>query len=221
MDSREFTGSNGINIAHSVSDPVRAIQYLDWLIDEDVQRFLEWGIEGEHYFYNAEGRIERPQEQRDLQAEQRWGYDNLGRMLRDLMPKMQGSFSDGNPTDPGESPEEYFAGLNDYDRALFDKLGIKTQTGLMTLAGDEPVGRPLHYPYWSMSMDDGSPESLANQRLEDIRVNYLARLVIAPEGRFDDLWDEYVAAVEAVDQQPIFDFFTAEGNRRVAAATGG
>jgi len=217
LDSRQFTGSNGINVSTNNPNPIRTVQYMDYLIQEDVQRFIRWGIEGENWFYNADGRIERPQEQRELQQEARWLTDNLGEMLWDLFPKMQGSYSDGNPTDPGESTLEYFAALNDYDRALFAKLGIETQTGLMRSVAKQ---RPVHYPFWSMSMEDGSPEQLADQRLNDVRVDFLARLVIAPEGTFDDLWDEYAAAINAIDQQPIFDFFDRESARRAAAFGG-
>jgi hypothetical protein len=138
-------------------------------------------------------------------------------MLRDTMPKMLGSYSDGNPTSPGESPEEYFVTLNDYDKALFTKLGIQTPTGLMR---GEPVERPVYYPYWSMNMADGSPAALASQLITDVNVNFLSRLVTAPAGTFDILWNEYVAEIQAVDQQPIFDFFTAEAARRMVAFGG-
>ena len=208
MDLPGLSGSSGINISASISNPVRAIEYLDWIIDERVQRFLEWGIEGEHYFYNEQGRIERPQEQRDSQEEGRWSYDNLGRVLRDMMPKMQGSFSDGNPTDVAESPEEYFAAQNDYNRALFERLGIKTQTGLMFAAGDQPKQRPVFYPFRTMpEPESGSDAARVISRIDEVNRNYLQRLITAPSGTFNDLWNEYTGAINAVNQTPLFDHY--------------
>lgn len=213
MDARAFTGKNGINISSGISDPVRAIQYMDWIIHEDVQRFLEWGIEGEHYFYNSDGRIERSPEQRELQADAGWGYNHLGHMLKDLMPKMKGSFSDGNPTDPTQSPEEYFATLNEYDRALFVKLGIRNDAGLMLMV-DEPKPRPLYYPFWSMDLEYGSSAELVSQRLAEINREYLPRLITAPEGMFDTIWEQYTEAILDIDQSPMLDFFTSEAAKR-------
>lgn len=212
LDMREFTGSNGVLIARDISDPIRAIQYMDWLIDENVQRFLSWGIEGVNWFMNADGIIERTQEQRDLQADSRWVTDNMGMIIYNQFPKMQGSFSDGNSTTAGESPTEYFAGLVDYDRELFAMLGIYTQTGLMLAAGDEPRPRPIFYPFWSMpDPEEGSPADLVGNRILEINVDFLSRLVIAPEGQFDSLWEEYVATMSAVDQTPLLDHFNAIG----------
>jgi len=187
--------------------------FMDWIIDEDVQRFLEWGIEGEHYIYNDSGRIERTQEQRILQSAHP-DNDILGRYLRNLMPKLQGTYSDGNPTDHNESPEEYFAALNDYDKVLFTKLGIQTQSGLMR---SEVLERPVFYSFRTMDMDEETPEYQTIRRLEALRVRYLPRMIGARADRFDRFWDEYANAVSAVDQQPVFDFINEQIAAREAA----
>jgi putative aldouronate transport system substrate-binding protein len=215
LDSRQFTGNNGIIVNKDIANPERLIQYWDYLIQEDVQRLLAWGIEGEHWYYNDQGQIERPQEQRELQVEQRYQFDKMGQFLYDRMPKMQGSYADGNATTPGEQPAEYFAGLTDYDKALFAKLGIQNQTGLMRSV---PAEWPAYYPYWSMTWEDGSAAGLANQRLEDVRKRYLAQLVICPAGDFDSLWNEYVSEVHNVDSQPLYDVIEAISQERLDAS---
>jgi len=217
IDAVEFTGSNGVNLWTDISDADRAVQYMNYLIHEDVQRFLRWGIEGENYFYNDSGRIERFPVQRQLQEAEDWKADNLGYVLYDLFPKIQGSFRDGNPTDPDESPEEYFSTLSNYDSDLFTKLGIKTQAGLMRSV---PIQRPVHYPFLRMDMLFETPEETANQQISEINLIYLSRLISAPEGRFDELWNEYAAAIAEIDQQPIFDFFDNESRRIISAFSG-
>ena len=216
FDARAFTGNNGIIVNNQLSEEmqVRLVQYWDWIIQEDVQRFLAWGIEGEHWFYNDQGVIERPQEQRDLQAEMQWTYDNIGTFLYDHMPKMQGSYSDGNATIPGEQPSEYLAGLSDYDKDLFAKLGIHNQTGLMRSV---PTVWPAYYPYWSMTLEDGSPASIADQRILDVNTRFLSSLVITGADNFDSLWDEYLNAIGEVDQQPLFDVFYEQSEERLNA----
>ncbi|MDR0324463.1 MAG: extracellular solute-binding protein [Oscillospiraceae bacterium] len=214
LDQRAFTGSNGIIVNKNIKQPERLMQYMDWLIQEDVQKFIRWGIESEHWFYNSEGRMERPQEQRDFQQETKWMDDNIGLVIYNQFPKMQGSYSDGNATDPTMQPEEYYAGLADYDRTLFDKLGIKNQTGLMRSVAAE---WPVYYPYWSMAFEEQSPAGLADTRLTDVNQRYLANLVICAANEFDALWDEYVAAMNAVDAQPLYDAIMEQSQTRFDA----
>ncbi|MDR2547596.1 MAG: hypothetical protein LBC96_08885 [Lachnospiraceae bacterium] len=214
LDQREFTGNNGLIVNRDVSDPVRLIQYMDYLIQEDVQRLLSWGLEGEHYFYNDRNFLERSQEQRDLQVESQWQEDNMGIRLYNQFPKMQGSFSDGNATTQGEQPDEYMAGLTDYDKELFAKLGIFNQTGLMRSI---PAAWPAFYPYWSMTWEDGSAAGLANTRITDINERYLSQLVITAADNFDALWVEYVSAVQDIDASPLWEVIEQISQERLDA----
>jgi putative aldouronate transport system substrate-binding protein len=205
-DKREFTGNNGLGISSSCKDPVRFIQFMDYIIQEPVQKFLTWGIEGEHHIV-VDGRLMRTQEQRELQNDQRWVKDHMGKILYDNMPKMQGSFSDGNATEPGQQPEEYFASLREYDRQLFEKLGIKIQGAYIGLQKE----RPVYYPVWSMTIEDGTPAKLAEQRSKDIREVYYAKAITAAPEDFDAVWDEYVKEYENAN----IEVFIEEINRQI------
>jgi len=209
-----WTGNNGIGISTSAQDPERILQYFNWIIQEDVQRFLAWGIEGEHWFFNSEGRMERFPQQRINQQDERWSVDNMGLRLFESFPKIQGRFADGNHTLPGDQPEEYFASLLDYDRALFERLGILIEAGFM----GEPRPRPVYYPFWSMTWPDGSDAQLAQQRVDDVNVLHLARLVSAPEGQFDSIWAEYEIEFAGTGYQHVLDEIERQIQVRVAAA---
>jgi len=214
MSIPTWTGNNGIGITVSNQNPERFLQYLNWIIHPDVQRFLAWGIEGEHWFFNAEGRMERTPETRINMQDAMWVRGNMGTPLRDALPKIQGRLPDGNATSPGDQPEEYFAGLVDYDRELFARLGILTEAGFM---GD-PQPRPVYYPFWSMNWPDGSEAQLAAERLDTVNVNFLSRLVIAPVGEFDALWAEYQAALQGTGREAILEEIERQIQVRIAAA---
>jgi len=179
---------------------------MDYIIQEPVQKLLMWGVEGVHHIAE-DGRLVRNPEMRDAQQDPQWIKDNMGKQLYDIMPKMQGSYADGNATEPNQQPEEYFAGLREYDRELFAKLGIKTQGGFI----GTPKARPSYYPVWSMTIKDGSPAQLANQRAEDLRRVYYPKLVITDPADFDAIWDEYVAEFANTN----FDAFLEEVNRQI------
>ncbi|MCL2820891.1 MAG: hypothetical protein FWD38_08725 [Oscillospiraceae bacterium] len=212
LDAEEFKGNSGIVLCSSISDPVRAIEYLNWIIHEDVQRFLSWGIEGEHYSYNSDGRIERSAVQRELQSDENWVNSNLGRVLLEMMPKMQGSYpSDGNPTCPATSPEEHLATLPEYDRNLFTKLGIYTMAGFW----GQPAQRPAFYPYRTMQPEDGSDAQKAeNSILNVINGRTVRNLLTAREYEFERRWTDYTDAINRIDQQPLLDFYTEEALKR-------
>jgi putative aldouronate transport system substrate-binding protein len=216
VDRRAFTGNNGLGINVNCADPVRLIQYMNYIIQEDVQRFLEWGIKDEHWYYNASGRIERPDEQRVLQQDRKWRVDNLGILLRDLMPKMQGTYSDGNSTDPGSQPEEYFAGMRAYDKELFTRLGILNEAGFMEPGKD----RPVYYPVWSMTIEDGSAAKLAEQRRDDVNEIYQSRLITCDPADFDSIWNEYVAAMAGTGIEAYIDEVNRQIGVRKAVAGG-
>jgi len=210
-----WTGMNGLGITISNHDPERFLQYLDWIVHPDVQRFLTWGVEGEHWFFNNEGRMERFPETRVSMQDDRWNTDNMGTRLRNHLPKIQGRLPCGNATSPGDQPEEYFAALRDYDRALFERLGILTHAGFM----GTPQPRPVYYPFWSMSFEDGTPALRARDRIEDINSRFLARLVIVPPGDFDALWAEYQSDLADSGYQDLLDEIERQIQIRIAAAS--
>lgn len=207
MDLPAFTGNNGVGISTSCKDPVRLIQFMDYCIQEPVQKFLTWGIEGENYTVDDNGRMVRSDEQRQLQSDATWVRDNLGQQLYNYLPKMQGAYSDGNACQPGDQPEEYFAALNDYDKALFTKLGIETQAGFM---GEQKI-RPTYYPVWSMTIEDGSPAAIGNQQATDVRGKYYPQLITCDPAQFDTVWAQYV---DEMSKTGIQDYIT-EVNKQI------
>jgi len=237
-----FSGNNGLNIGWENQDPIRFAQFLDWIIQEDVQRFLSWGIErdvfnenqallstfglndGYHYYYDENGRINRPQEMRDLQQDARWLRNNMGRQLRDMLPKIQGTFlSDGNAVDPGSSPEEYMAGLSDFDREFFQRHGINHFTGFMR---SEPLRRASFYPLWG---NDPVPGSDAAEFASHVgmstgidREHIIPMLTNAPED-FDGRWETYLQAIESIPAHLMtahLAFYTEIAQKKIDAAGG-
>lgn len=210
-DEAAFTGNNGLGISASCKDPVRVLQFMDYIIQEPVQRFLAWGIEGKHYTVE-DGRYVRPAEQRVLQSDGRWTKDNLGKLLYDHMPKLQGSYKDGNAIEPGGQPEEYFASMREYDKVLFEKLGILTQGSYIGV--QKP--RPVYYPVWSMTIEDGSPAKLAEQRAKDVREIYYAKAITAAPEDFDAVWDEFVKEYESTNISAYIDEVNRQIQERIA-----
>jgi len=237
-----FSGNNGINISWNNRDPIRFVQFLDWIIQEPVQRFLNWGIErdvyeanrdllhsfgindGYHYYYNEVGRIVRPQVMRELQNDSRWLRNNMGRQLRDILPKIQGLFlSDNNVSGPGDSPEEYLAGLSAFDREFFGRHGLSHFTGFMR---SEPLPRPPFYPLWGTEPTPGSDAhefaSYIGMSVGIDRDHIIPLITSSPE-EFEERWELYLQAIEAIPPHLMeghLAFYTELAQRAIAAAGG-
>ncbi len=186
--------NQGYGISVNCEDPKAAVKMLDNLLSEEWQKILQWGIEGEDYVVNDEGRIYRTQEMRDEQADPIWKTKNkLDAFFADL-PKIQGSFSDGNGTTASKQLEEFQASLNDYDKNFLEKYGRNTWMEFLNPQRDNPV----YYPAWDIDLVDASAADYANQKLTDTSVKHLPKIIMAGD-RFEDEWKSYTDDIATVD----------------------
>jgi putative aldouronate transport system substrate-binding protein len=204
IDNLSFTANNGFGISVNSRHAERIMKLVDYIIQEDVQKWLSWGIEGEHYSVRN-GRYIRSFEQRRRQTDDpQWVRDNMGRWYRDMFPKIDGSFPNGNATGPGGQDEEAWATLPDYDRDLFTKLGISSRIGLM----GAPVDVPVWYPFWgkrSFTEGDGTAASIAWENQRWFMIENQPQLVIAPQGQFESRLRTFRDNLARVDVQPALD----------------
>ncbi|MEK5399248.1 sugar ABC transporter substrate-binding protein [Paenibacillus sp. VTT E-133280] len=182
--------NNGFGISVNAKDPVKIIKLLDTLIQEDWQKVLSWGIEGEDYIVEN-GRFMRTQEQRDQAADATWQLANKAKKFMDFAPKIEGSYSDGNATDAAAQPEEYKAGLKPFDKEVLDAYGFNSYVDFFS----EPPANPVAYPAWSIDLVEGSDAKVANTKINDTSTKYLPKVILAKPSEFDSAWSEYVSEI--------------------------
>jgi putative aldouronate transport system substrate-binding protein len=180
----------GMGISVSAKDPIRIIRFVNDLLAEDVQRTINWGIEGQHWQYNAEKVPYRTPEQRTNWQNDQWQTQNRLRLLDDVFPKIQGSFSDGYPSDLGYYFPERQATILPEDLELFKAYNVNSTNELMDK--NPPPNAPW-FPTWSMDTPpDGSPAQIALQRCEQTMKQRLPQIILAPPAQFETLWTAYV-----------------------------
>lgn len=184
--------NNGFGISINAKDKaVKIIKLLDTLIQEDWQRMLTWGIEGEDYYVNDQGRYMRTEEQRHNVTDATWELGNKAKMLFKFMPKMEGYFSDGNATDAAAQPEEYKAGLKEYDKKFLEAYGYNSYVDFFSPAPENDIA----YPAWSVDLVDGSEAKIVNTKQNELSTKYLPKAILAKPGDFDTVWDEYTKEI--------------------------
>ncbi|MGO4373697.1 ABC transporter substrate-binding protein, partial [Paenibacillus sp. MCAF20] len=136
--------NRGIGITVSAKDPVRIIEYFDNLLKEENQILTSWGIKGETYEVNEEGRFYRTKEQIDKINEafnETFGFKYYS--WNWPMYSANSTLSDGNAKGVNVQPEYFQASLTDADKAILDKYGAQTYSQMFA----KPVFRPW-YPAW-------------------------------------------------------------------------
>lgn len=187
--------NNGFGITVNAKDPVKIIKVLDKLIEEDWQKLLTWGVEGEDYQVNEEGRFIKTQEQRDNASDATWKLANKADAYYGTAPKIEGYFSDGNATAASNQPEEYQASLKPFDKEVLDAYGFNSYVDFFS----PPPENPIYYPAWSVDLVEGSPAKIANTKLNELSTKYLPKAILATPTEFEATWKEYVSEIQKLD----------------------
>jgi putative aldouronate transport system substrate-binding protein len=183
----------GMGISVSAKDPIRIIRFVNAFLAEDVQRTIAWGIEGQHWQWKTENGKKIPYrtpEQRANWQNDQWQEQNRLRLLDDIFPKRQGSFSDGFPYDLSFYFPEREAMLLPEDIELFRAYGVSSTNELMDK--NPPPNSPW-FPTWNMEPPpDGSPAQIALQRCQQTMRQRLPAIILAPPANFETMWGLYV-----------------------------
>lgn len=196
-----ITGINGIGITVDCEDPDRLLEFYDYLLQKEVQDYLQWGVEGKDWVKAGENDKVLTEERRALNNDTAKARDLTGSTLWNYCPKRQDLYSDGSPSGPGVSVAEYKAAQSDYDKGFLEAFKIDYPAQLLS----EPVKRPVYYPVWAMTIEEGSPAAVAQTAFNDVTRKYYPQLIMCDPAEYDSLWDEFVNAFNAANPQPFLD----------------
>jgi putative aldouronate transport system substrate-binding protein len=185
----------GFGITTSCEYPERVIELFDTLLSERWQKILQWGIEGEDYFVDENGKFYRDETQRKNSTDPNWILANKARAYFDYAPHMEGTFSDGNACRPENQPDEYFATINEYDQEFLAGYGIKMLPELLNKAPENPK----YYPAWTISIPEGSDAAIATQKLDELQSKLLPQVILTGVDEFENAWADYIKKYEDVN----------------------
>ena len=202
-----MNSNQGFGISVDAEDPEFLLGLLEAFLSQEWQIRLHWGIEGEDFYVDDNGRFYRSEEQRRNRDDLGWRTNNRLEALVDQLPKIQGLFPDpgfgqGNAWTPGDQPEEFFDSLLPWDQEFLNSYGKMTW---LDFVNNPPPPNRVYYPTWNIPVGDGTPAQLAARMLEDAEIYWLPRIIRADPADFDDIWAQYVAAVAEIDYQPLID----------------
>ena len=171
-----------------------------------------WGQEGVDYQVDDKGVFSRNEEQRANSKDPDWVLANTGSPLV-YFPHHEGMTADGkNALDPKEQPEEYLATLNDIDKKVLKAYGYTKFTDFLEPAEEnEPW-----FPIYTYNFEPNKPETIARQKMDDVKRKWLPKVIMTSPAEFDKAWDEYQATLkESADIKAYEDALTEEVRRRM------
>jgi len=216
LDPPGFVNNRGMGITVSAKDPDRIMKFLDNLLKEENQILVKWGIEGETYLVDENGRFYKTQEmvdQETLEFREKfglsvfdWDWPHYG---------TNGTLSDGNAASPGMQPEVFALQLTEKDKEILGKYGVSTYSELFS----DPDDRPW-YPAWGYPKEQGSAPQVFETRKTEIQRKYLPELVLTSPDKFESVWNEYTAELNKLDIAGYEQWFTEQVKATVAKALG-
>lgn len=212
LENPSIQASNGIGITVNNPDPVRAIQFIDYLCREDVQILLNWGENGIDYHIDQNGRYYRTEEQRARAKDETAFSKDMGGPYFQGFPFATGTLSNGNSVTPGMQPEERFAEYDDWDQEILQAYGVLTYEELFTM----PQRYRKYFPLWTASLEEGSSAQLASVRINEVTTRYIPIMALCEPGQFEAMWDEYLTELYKIDLEAFEAAYQAIVDQRMA-----
>lgn len=190
MDYNSVSTTSGFMISVNCESPERVLALFDTLLEEEWQKLLSWGIEGEDYLVDEDGLFYRTVEMRTEQYAKDWTYSNSADTLFDHLPKLEGTFSDGNATMVGSQPREFKETLCEYDRTLFENYQLNCWGDFF----QESLEQPPYFPTWRYVPADGTAAGIASAKGTECNTAWLPRLIACGTDSFESMWQQYCEA---------------------------
>ncbi len=116
----------GFGISINCKYPERMINLFENMLSDEWQILMQWGVEGEDYTIDENGRMVMTVEQYNNRADAQWMRANGAKAIWESMPKKQGTMDNGNAWAPGDQPENYFSLMEQYDKDFLAAYNRKT-----------------------------------------------------------------------------------------------
>jgi putative aldouronate transport system substrate-binding protein len=178
----------GIGITTACKDPVRAVQFLDWMCTEEAQILLNWGIEGVNYFYDESGTRYRTAEEIS-RAETDLSYSEETGVGRHTYPFP--SYGNTAVDSTGnyfsvDNRESVIAEYNTEEQKALEQWDVTMLTDIFPQADEF---EPKEYsPLWTKILPADLEKMLA--RLDEIAWQGLIDCVVCSPDEFDAKWEQ-------------------------------
>ncbi len=205
-----LNNSSGVAITTDCEDIDAAFKFLNDILDQEIHDLRFWGVEGVDYLVDENGLYYRTEEMRTRAADPAYKASHMCNYS--YMPQWLGTSKDGkNAMQPTEQASEFFAGLAEPLVKCFQAYGADSYPDMI---GSVVEHNAPWFPMYSFSnaMTTETPGGVAWTKMGEVKHEWLPRVVM--ESNFEETWEEYMAAYNAVDPQAFLAEMQQELDRR-------
>lgn len=194
-----YSAGYGLSISTNCKSPENIIKFIDTMCTEEMQILLNWGIEGEHYITDENGkRTLKPEIEQlklsDPSFPKKTGIDLYTQMFPNYGNKQLDS--KGNPI-KRDSVEQIIADQTDIEKEVLVAYGAKTWKDLYPSSDEFPVKKyGVLFTIKSSKLEDPEIKAIDNRVLE-IGYKRIVEAILAPPDKFDSVYDTYLKEIEA------------------------
>jgi putative aldouronate transport system substrate-binding protein len=192
--TKPMPSTEGFGISVAASDTQRIMEFFNHMSQLEQQKLVFWGVEGEDYYVDDNGRYNMTDEQavnfRDLEYRQQRG---LGLFLYGW-PTGDGTYPDGNSWNPENQPEVAQRAFTPIQREFLDAYDLQVPADQWPSTVVDRKWEPL----WSIPLEQGSPAQIAGSKLDAVRDKYIPTLVMCDPSEFEAYWTEFNNELESI-----------------------
>ncbi len=190
----------GITVKCPEDKAIKILQFMDKMIEEENQKVLYWGFEGEDYLVDTDGSktgtkgaAYRTQAMRDMQKDPNYNQKHYALLWREEAPKLDGTLPSGYTRSMDDLPWEYELSQKQVDIDLWKAYGVGSYAEFVD---SNPPKNAGWYPMWQCnpSAEKGGFEeeaAVAMTGFETVQRKYLPAMIMGKPEDFEKTWAEY------------------------------
>jgi putative aldouronate transport system substrate-binding protein len=203
-----YLGGWGIGITTKAKDPIRAIQFLDYLASDEGQVLVNWGVEGIDYKV-VNGKRVIPDEVQAKKTSDPSGYRKESGIENYWI---SGRYGDGVKDPSGnyyttKFPEQITKSYTPSAKETLKAYHVTTYKDLWPKKEEFPV-RP-YGAAWGIPMETGSELQMIFNKAEAIMKERVPEAILADPEQFDAVWSAFMSDLDKVGVKRMNELETA------------
>lgn len=202
--------SRGLSITISCEDVEGAFQFVNDLLDEDIQKLRYWGVEGVDYEVGKNGEFYYLPEQKGRSSDEKLKTSHY--CFYSYFPRREGIMSDGINSYLSEYQQSlFYENLSTEVKECLEAYGCKNYVEM--LGSNEKPG-PWYPMYtYSKQLTYSTEAGRVLKKMEEVKHMWLPQVVLSDN--FEETWQQYLNEYDACHPEIFFQEMQRELERRV------
>lgn len=184
-----FSGGHGIGICATSKNKQKAFDFLDWMCSEEAQILVNWGIEGEHYTYDADGKRQLMPEMVEARISDKDFIKKTGisKYVYSFPQQGNGALDSTGNRFTLDNKEMIMAQMTATEKKTLKAYGKELWTDFFPNPKD--LGVSKHGQAWQFNIPSDSELAVFNQKAQEYIQPAITQAILGKTTDFDVAWE--------------------------------